>query len=107
MDNINTAYDDAFHTLLLYCKTLVIPVVNESFKRTFIGNENIISGESRIYLRQQDGKEEKKITDASFAIVSADGISSRFHLECQSTQDSSMLVRIFEYDSQIAECHLD
>lgn len=102
MDNINTAYDDAFHTLLLYCKTLVIPVVNESFQQVFSGREKIISSESRIYLRQQDGREEKKITDASFTIVSADGISNRFHLECQSTPDNSMLVRIFEYDSQIA-----
>lgn len=102
MDNINTAYDDAFHTLLLYCKTLVIPVVNESFQQAFSGREKIISSESRIYLRQQDGREEKKITDASFTIVSADGISNRFHLECQSTPDNSMLVRIFEYDSQIA-----
>lgn len=101
-DNINTAYDDAFHTMLLYCKSLVIPVLNEGFQQIFSGSEEVVPGENRIYIRRQGGKEEKRITDASFAVVSASNVKSRFHVECQSRPDNSMLVRMFEYDSQIA-----
>lgn len=53
-------------------------------------------------MRQQDGGEEKIITDSSFAIVSLDGTRKRYHLECQSSADGSMLIRMYEYDSQIA-----
>lgn len=102
MSNYNTAYDDAFRTMLVECKTLIFPVVNESFLEEYTGMEEIVLNENEVFLRQQDGEEEKRITDASFAVISADGESSRYHLECQSTPDSSMLVRIYEYDSQIA-----
>ena len=43
-DNINTAYDDAFHTMLLYCKSLVIPVLNEGFQQIFSGSEEVVPG---------------------------------------------------------------
>ena len=41
-----------------------------------------------------------KILDASFKIVGKE--EKKFLYECQSTADSSMLVRIFEYSTQIA-----
>ena len=103
MSNINTPYDDVFRTLLVDCKGLIIPIVNEVFGEHFTGNEKVILKENEIFLRQQDGNEEKRITDSSFAIVGIEGqYSKQYHLECQSTEDGSMLIRMYEYDSQIA-----
>lgn len=98
---VSTPYDDVFRTLLTDCKKLIIPVVNEIFKEEYTGREQVILKENEIFLRQQNGGEDKRITDSSFAIV--DGtVSKSYHLECQSSTDGSMVIRIYEYDSQIA-----
>lgn len=103
MSNINTPYDDVFRTLLTDCKGLIIPVVNEVFGEHFTGKEKVVLKENEIFLRQQNGDEEKRITDSSFAIVAIESNDSKqYHLECQSTTDGSMLIRMYEYDSQIA-----
>ena len=55
-----------------------------------------------------DGSEQERITDSSFEIISeetapiAQGQKKRYHIECQSTEDGSMIVRMFEYDTQLA-----
>jgi len=103
MSDINTPYDDVFRTLLVDCKGLIIPVVNEVFGEHFTGKEKVVLKENEIFLRQQNGNEEKRITDSSFAIIGIEGhYLKQYHLECQSTADGSMLVRMYEYDSQIA-----
>ena len=102
MNNFNTAYDDVFRTLLVDCRELIIPVVNEVFHKNYTGTENVVLHENEIFMRQQDGEEEKIVTDSSFVIISSTGESKRYHLECQSSIDGSMLIRMYEYDSQMA-----
>ncbi|MBQ8519228.1 MAG: hypothetical protein IJ455_06485 [Agathobacter sp.] len=102
MSNFNTAYDDVFRTLLVDCRELIIPVVNEVFHTNYSGTERVVLHENEFFMRQQDGEEEKIVTDSSFAIVSFTGESKRYHLECQSSVDGSMLIRMYEYDSQLA-----
>ena len=97
-----TAYDDAFRTLLNDCSELVIPVVNEVFGEHYTGKEKIIFGVNEHFLSQDVDNVKKIITDSSFVIIGSDGVQKRYHIECQSTADNSMLVRIFEYDAQIA-----
>jgi len=97
-----TAYDDAFRTLLNDCSELIIPVVNEVFGEHYTGKEKIIFGVNEHFLSQEEDNVKKVITDSSFVIISSDGVQKRYHIECQSTADNSMLVRIFEYDAQIA-----
>lgn len=101
MNRNNTPYDDVFRTLLTDCKNLIIPVVNEIFNENYTGNEQVLLRENEIFLRQQNGKESKRITDSSFAIMDKMGLKN-YHLECQSTPDGTMLIRMYEYDSQIA-----
>lgn len=98
---MSTTYDDVHRTLLTDCKELVIAIVNEIFHTQYTGKEKVILLQNEVFLRQQE-TEEKKITDSSFKIVSMDGQASWYHLECQSTTDGSMIVRMWEYDSQIA-----
>lgn len=78
-------------------------MVNEIFGENYTGNEKIILKENEIFLRQQYGEEEKRITDSSFDIVNiGEENVKQYHIECQSTSDGSMLVRMYEYDSQLA-----
>lgn len=93
----NTPYDDVYRTLLNDCSTLTIPVVNEAFQRNHSKTEKIILRNNELFVTEQNGKQQKIITDTNFTLGSI-----RYHLECQSTEDDTMLLRVFEYDSQLA-----
>ena len=95
--NINTPYDDVFRTLLVDCPELIIPVVNEVFNKNYGRNANIVSRANEHFLTQQDGKQDKVITDSNLII---EGVS--YQIECQSTTDGDMIIRVWEYESQIA-----
>ncbi|MCD8130630.1 MAG: hypothetical protein LUE16_05040 [Lachnospiraceae bacterium] len=97
---VNTPYDDVFRTLLNDCRMLLLPVLNEVFGEEYTGNEQILYSKNEHYLNKQDGEEDERITDASFVVVGK--VTKSYLFECQSTSDSSMLVRIFEYATQIA-----
>ena len=103
MENVrttNTPYDDVFRTLLNDCSPLIIPVINEIFGEHYSGQEKIIFSPNEHFLNQQGGHEEGRITDSSFKIEGKE--TKKYHLECQSSTDNSMVVRFFEYDTQIA-----
>ena len=96
----NTPYDDVFRTLVNDCSSLIIPMINELFGEHYSGQEKITFSPNEHFLNQQDGNEVERITDTSFKI---NGKKTRkYHLECQSSTDNSMLIRFFEYDTQIA-----
>ena len=97
---VNTPYDDVFKTLANDCRELLIPVVNEAFGEYFIGNEKITFYPNEHFINQKDGKEKERITDTCFEISGE--YTKKYHIECQSTEDSNMLIRMFEYDTQIA-----
>ena len=99
--NTPTPYDDAFRTMMNDCVKLLIPVINEVFGKNYSGNETIVFRPNEHFINQQDGKEQKRITDSSFSIIS-DNSEDKFILECQSTDDDTLLIRIFEYITQEA-----
>ena len=43
------------------------------------------------FLNKQDGNEEERVSDTNFKIVGRE--TKKYHWECQSSTDSSMLVR--------------
>ena len=98
----STAYDDVYRTLMNDCITLLIPLVNEVFGKHYTGNEKIVFHPNEHFINQQDGNEQKRITDSSFSIISDDGTEEKFIIECQSKNDDTMLIRIFEYITQEA-----
>ncbi len=100
MGTANTPYDDVFRTLLNDCSGLIIPVINEVFGENYTGKEDIIFSPNEHYINQQDGHEAERITDTCFKIIGTK--TKKYHLECQSSTDNSMLIRFFEYDTQIA-----
>lgn len=96
----NTPYDDVYRTLVNDCTELMIPVVNEVFHENYSGKEEIVPLHEIHMMNQQDGNTKEKITDSCFEIRSE--IPKKYHIECQSTPDGSIVIRFFEYDSQIA-----
>lgn len=98
---INTPYDDVHRTLVTDCKQLMIPMVNEVFREKFTGAEEVILLQNEIMLCQHD-MTGKRIQDSSFLILTEQGDRRCYHFECQSTLDGSMILRMYEYDSQAA-----
>ena len=92
-----TPYDDVHRTMLNDCPKLIIPVVNEMFHKKHSSNEKIIVLNNEFFVSRQDGNQAERITDTHFLIG-----SDKYHLECQSSLDGTIMYRIFEYDSQIA-----
>ena len=105
MENITvgTPYDDVFRTLLNDCTSLIIPVVNEIFGEHYTGKEPVEFLQNEHFINLQDVNTKEKITDSCFRIKGT--TDKKYHIECQSTADNSMMVRMFEYDSQIALDH--
>lgn len=96
-ENTATPYDDVHRTMLNDCPELIIPVVNEMFHKRHNDKETVTVLNNEFFINRQDGKQIERITDTHFLIGAV-----RYHLECQSTADGTMVYRIFEYDSQIA-----
>lgn len=97
----STAYDDAYRTLLEKCSTLILPVLRELFGEQFTGDETVILSQNELFITGADGNTAERITDSSF-VVAGRNIEKRYHIECQSRPDKTILIRLFEYDSQIA-----
>ncbi len=96
----NTPYDDAFKTVIHDCKSLLIPFVNEVFQEHFTDNASVSFSSNEHYLSKKNGFQEKRISDAIFTITEQS--SKKYHCECQSDTDTSIMVRLFEYHSQAA-----
>lgn len=88
MSNYGTPYDDSFRTLLTDCKRLIVPLVNEMFGENWQETENVELYQNEVFITT--GADEKRITDSNFTI----GNSRRYHIECQSSVDGTMTVRI-------------
>ena len=96
------AYDDAFRTMETECDDIVIPFVNYFYKENYDNNAVITRLRNEHFIEHEDQSDEKRITDSHFRITQG-GVSKIYHFECESkTYDNSILVRLFEYDSQIA-----
>ena len=100
-DSTPTPYDDVFRTLLNDCSPLILPVLNEVFGERYTGKEQIEFLVNEHFLNRQGGEERKRVTDTCFRVL-GEGGAKKYHIESQSLPDTSLLVRIFEYDTQIA-----
>ena len=79
---------------------MVIPMINEIFEEQYTGQERIEFLEGTHYIKDTDGKLVERATDSYFKVM--DEREREFHLEAQSTADTTMVQRVYEYDSAIA-----
>lgn len=93
-------YDRAFRTILNDCSKFILPLINEAFGEHYTGSETITFLPSEHMQSQDDGDVQKIIVDTNFSVTGS--TVKKYHWECQSKPDSRMLIRLFEYDAQIA-----
>ncbi|MBQ6342399.1 MAG: hypothetical protein IJI41_04685 [Anaerolineaceae bacterium] len=99
----STPYDDVFRTMMVDCPQLLLPILNEIFGKNYTGNEKIVFNQNEHFINQQDGAEEKRITDSSFTVIGE--TEDKYIFECQAVADNTLLIRIFEYITQDALDH--
>ena len=87
-----TIYDDSFRKMAQYYPELFLTLINEVFHRRFAKDETIRAVRSEYY--SDNGK---FITDVVFEVA-----AQRFHFECQSWPDGTMLIRMLEYGFSVA-----
>lgn len=90
--NVNTIFDDVFRTMIEKSPELIIPVINEVFQTSYAKDEKIVQ-----LRNEHQTVEGEVITDSLFRIQ-----KKTYHLECQSWPDSTMVIRMLEYDFYIA-----
>ncbi|MCD8326901.1 MAG: hypothetical protein LUC90_09565 [Lachnospiraceae bacterium] len=95
-----TIYDAVYRTLTVSCSRLLLPVLNEVFGESYTGEEFVDFSLNEHFMNRQDGKQDKRVTDTSFTVYGSE--KKKYLFECQSRPDSSILIRFFEYSTQIA-----
>ena len=100
-NNINTPYDDVGRTMMIDAKQMLIPVINELYGTAFTGREHIELLQNENFFEDEEGDENKRVTDSFIKIVD-EGCARFFQIEIQSSEDGTILIRIFEYGSLIA-----
>lgn len=88
----STIFDDVFRTILEKMPQLAIPLINEVFGTSYPEDIKII--QKRNEHQTQNGR---VITDSHLLIA-----NRIYHIECQSTDDSTMVIRMIEYDFAIS-----
>ena len=99
--NINTPYDDVGRTMMIDAKQMLIPVINELYGTAFTGQEHIELLQNENFFEDDEGDENRRVTDSFIKIVD-EGNARFFQIELQSSEDGTILIRIFEYGSLIA-----
>ena len=88
----NTIFDDVFRTMIEKMPYLAVPLINEVFHTSY--PEDVKITQLRNEHQQKDGE---IITDSCLLIG-----KKMYHIECQNTDDTTMAIRMIEYDVAIA-----
>lgn len=88
----STIFDDVFRTMVEKMPYLAVPLINEVFHTSY--PENVEITQLRNEHQQENGE---IITDCCLKIG-----RKLYHIECQSTDDITMAIRMIEYDFSIA-----
>ena len=88
-----TVYDDVFRTMIDKMPHLVIPLINEVFGKQYPDSEPVTALQNE----HLEIMEDKVITDSYLKIA-----DKYYHVECQSSPDGTMAIRMIEYDFLIA-----
>ena len=87
----STVFDDVFRTMIQKMPYLLIGLINEVFDKNYPEDTEVVH-----HRNEHLEKNGKIITDS---IVKIGDIM--YHIECQSTPDTTMVIRMIEYDFAI------
>lgn len=98
VQSFGTPYDNAYRTLIDKCPQLILPLINEIFGEHYTGRERIEQSPNEFFIISDNDR--KIVTDSVFTIYGS--CIGHYHIECQCDPDGTILIRMFQYDSQIA-----
>ena len=87
----NTIFDDVFRTMQEKMPEQTIPLINAVFGTRYSIDTEIIQG------RNEHHTENGEVITDSYLVIGG----KRYHIECQSTEDQTMVLRMIEYDFAI------
>lgn len=93
-------FDNAFLSACAWDKRLLIPLVNEIFKKNISEDATIEHLSNEVFYHKNEEEKEQLVKRITDALVCVEG--GKYHLECESKNDGEILIRISEYDMQIA-----
>ncbi len=98
----HTLYDDVFKTMCTYMLPLLIPVVNELFGTNYLMDKDELERFANEHMKLTDSEDVKpKVSKIiSDALIKLGDVM--YHIECQSTEDGNIMIRILDYNMQIA-----
>ena len=88
----NTIFDDVFRTMIEKMPYLAVPLINEVFHTSYPEDVKITQ------LRNEHQQKDCEIITDSCLLIG----KKMYHIECQSTDDTTMAIRMIEYDFAIA-----
>lgn len=88
----NTVFDSVFKTLIHKAPHLIVPFINEAFGRSYPQDTPVVQ-----FSNEHETPLGSRVDDSVFRLQ-----DKLYHVECQSTPDSNMVVRMIEYDFAIA-----
>lgn len=88
----SAVFDSVFKTLINKTPQLIVPFINEAFGRSYPDDEPVVR-----FSNEHESPRGSRISDTVFRLK-----DKIYHLECQSTADSNMVIRMIEYDFAIA-----
>ena len=95
----STIYDSVFKTTIHDSRRMILPAINALYQEGYRGDEELVHLQDEHYINTPEEIKELD-TDSYFMIKGKP--EKRYHFECQSTPDSTMLLRMYQYDSQVA-----
>ncbi|MBQ7606680.1 MAG: hypothetical protein IJU76_01680 [Desulfovibrionaceae bacterium] len=96
----NTAYDDAYITLLRTCPRLIIPVINHLFGMSYTGSEEIIFTPNERTSTQGDDVE-KHVANASFFVITTER-KDRYYIDCETNPNHNLERRMLARSFKVA-----
>lgn len=97
-------FDNVFRTLCEKNPKLLIPIINALFSTDYALTDklDLLSGEHHLLPNADLDETEEIVTDSCIRLG-----NKLYHIECQSTPDGSMVLRMVEYDFYIALEHAE
>ena len=85
-------FDNVFRTMVEKTPELIVMLINEVFGADYLPKESVLQARN-----EHETKTGEIITDSLFIIR-----GKTYHIECQARDDSTMAIRMFEYDFNVA-----
>ena len=99
---LNTPYDSAFKSVIKKCPRMALFLINEMFFRTGLVDEEY-DGTERIELLDKELPSlDSGILEMDLRVAVYKAERKTYHLECQSTPDGTVILRMIRYDARSA-----